>query len=409
MATAPLLRILFVDDEQRILDGLQALLRRYRKKWEMHFVCGGQAGLDVLATAPFDVAVSDIRMPHMDGAEFLTRVQAQYPDVVRIVLSGQTEPHVSKRLVNIAHQFLAKPCDAEKLCEVIEGTMAIRGLLQHPELRVLVNSLGHLPSAPLIYQRVVRLLQSDRGDLTELADLLQEDVALAAKVLQVANSAFFGLPQKISGVTQAVSYLGTETVKALVLSVEVGATLGEIRPVRGLDLDRVRQRDLMAATVARRFLKDKDEGDAAFTAALLQNTGLVILASRRSEQLQQMVDEAIELRCPLVDVERRTLGLSHTELGAFLLGLWGLPAPVVNAVLHHQSPSRSLESRFDPCGAVHVAAALCGQSSQGGPEDVLVPTMDTRYLAALRKGGMKVDIQAWRHLASSVVDQEECR
>ena len=101
----------------------------------------------------------------------------------------------------------------------------------------------------------------------------------------------------------------------------------------------------MTATVARRFLKDKDEGDAAFTAALLQNTGVVILATRRSEQLQQMVDEAIELRCPLVDVERRILGVTHAELGAFLLGLWGLPAPVVNAVLHHQSPSRSLESR----------------------------------------------------------------
>ena len=198
-ATAQLSRILFVDDEPRILDGLQALLRRYRKKWDMHFACGGQAGLDALATAPFDVVVSDIRMPHMDGAEFLTRVQAQYPGVVRIVLSGQTEPHVSKRLVNIAHQFLAKPCDAEKLCEVIEGTMAIRGLLHHPELRELTNSLGHLPSAPLTYQRVVRLLQSDRGDLADLADLLQEDVALAAKVLQVVNSAFFGLPQKDLG------------------------------------------------------------------------------------------------------------------------------------------------------------------------------------------------------------------
>jgi HD-like signal output (HDOD) protein len=284
---------------------------------------------------------------------------------------------------------------------VIDRATAVRALMQQTELRALVNSLGQLPSAPRIYHRLVALLEGDRGELAEVAGLLEEDPALAAKVLQVVNSAFFGLPQRIANVGQAITYLGTEMVKALVLSVEAGSALGAAPRTTGIDMDGLRRRDLTAARLCRKLLPDKAQADAAFTAALLQNVGLAILAARRSEALEGLLAEARATGRPIVEAERSALGTTHPELGAFLLGVWGLPMDVVNAVLHHQTPGGLSATRLDASGAVHVAAALVGEASPGGREDPLVPKLDAAYLAQVGATGQ---IEGWRGLARALVE-----
>lgn len=105
------IKILFVDDEPMVLQGLQRVLRPLRNEWETAFANSGQEALEKLSQEPFDVIVTDMRMPGMDGGQLLTRVKERYPHMVRIILSGQADKTMVMKSVKPAHQYLAKPCD----------------------------------------------------------------------------------------------------------------------------------------------------------------------------------------------------------------------------------------------------------------------------------------------------------
>ena len=101
-------RILFVDDESPVLEALRARLHRLADRWEMHFVESGERAVEELERGVFDVVITDMRMPRMDGAELLCIVSERWPDVIRIVLSGYAESQQTVRLVPYAHQFLGR-------------------------------------------------------------------------------------------------------------------------------------------------------------------------------------------------------------------------------------------------------------------------------------------------------------
>ncbi len=106
---------MFVDDEPRVLEGLKRMLRPKRNEWQMTFVGSAQAALDALKAEPCEVVVTDMRMPGMNGAELLEVVQREYPDTIRLILSGQAETESVMKALGVSHQFLSKPCDAEIL------------------------------------------------------------------------------------------------------------------------------------------------------------------------------------------------------------------------------------------------------------------------------------------------------
>src|SRR5262245_4158883 len=160
-------RILFVDDDQSILDGLRNLLWKYRREMKMAFALGGEDALGQLAKGPFDVIVSDMRMPGMDGATLLQKVKEEYPDVVRIVLSGHAEQEAIFRALPIAHQFLSKPCDADKLCNVIESACRLHTLLNDESVRKAVGKIEKLPSLETTYHELSQaMLRSDASAQT---------------------------------------------------------------------------------------------------------------------------------------------------------------------------------------------------------------------------------------------------
>ncbi len=189
-------RILFVDDEPRVLEALRDLLRRYRNNWDMVFVTSGEQALVETERSHFDVVVSDMRMPQMDGAELLHRLQKTKPHIVRIILSGYSEVEAAMRAVPVAHQFLAKPVEPRKLESVIERACNLQALLQNEEIRSLASKLNNLPSVPKLYADLNRLLAGDNVSSEQVARLVEQDPAMCAKILQLVNSSFFGFPQK---------------------------------------------------------------------------------------------------------------------------------------------------------------------------------------------------------------------
>ncbi|MER3474355.1 MAG: two-component system response regulator [Armatimonadota bacterium] len=393
-------RILFVDDEPNVLQGLQRMLRPMRSEWEMEFAGGGEEALQKMEQAPFDVIVSDMRMPGMNGAQLLKEVARRYPDTVRIVLSGHSDREYILQLVTTTHQYLAKPCDAQTIKDTVNRACALRDLLTSKELSALVSQVKSLPSLPSLYTRIIEILQSDDPSLQKIGQIVSEDIAMSAKVLQLVNSSFFGIARRISNPVQAVMFLGLETVKALVLSVHIFAKWDSSR-VKGFDIERLWHHSMTVGAVAKRLSETEQlsarDVDSAFTAGLLHDVGKLILAASLPDPYQRVLAESKAQNIPLWQAEERTFGTSHAEVGAYLLGLWGLPTSIVEAVAWHHRPAESPARTFCPLTTVHIANALWCANEPG-----CVPDLDTALIESM---GLAERIPIWQTIYQQAMGQ----
>jgi HD-like signal output (HDOD) protein len=372
--------ILFVDDEAPILNGLRVRLHRLRDKWEMQFVASGAEAIQALERGHCDVVVTDMRMPGMDGAELLTIVRDRWPDTVRIVLSGYAELQQVVRLVPYAHQYLSKPCEAGQLENLIDRCLRLHELLRLPALRAVVGRVSKLPAMPQIYARLQSLLASDSTSVHDVAELVASDAAIAAKVLQLVNSAFFRLARRVTNVEQAVSHLGFGAIRNLVICAEVFSRWNARDTRSMLDIEKLQAHVHLVAAAARSIAAGTPYADDAMLAGLLHDIGYWVLANECPEELVDAVATAVALKIPLHEAETRVIGASHAQIGAYLLGIWGLPYPVIEAVAHHHTPASIPQSELDPLGALAIAHAI-------------VPADDTAAFNAALAPDPKVDAQ----------------
>jgi HD-like signal output (HDOD) protein/CheY-like chemotaxis protein len=396
--------IIFVDDEPRVLQGLQRLLRGFRNEWQMEFVESGQQALDRIAQVPFDVVVTDLIMPGIDGAQLLSEIKQRYPHMVRIVLSGNSDREAVLRLVGPAHQYLSKPCDADLLKETIARAFALRDLLANGNLRQVVSQMGTLPSVPNLYLELMQVLRAQEPPIEKIGEIISKDLAMSAKILQMVNSAFFGLPQAMANPTEATIYLGVEIVKALVLSIKAFSQFEQTK-VKSFSLDHIWHHSwrvgLWARWIAMAERQEQKVRYQCFSGGLLHDIGKLVLASGLPAAFQAAMDRAQQDQIPVWQAEQETFGASHAEVGAYLLGLWGLQNPVVEAVALHHRPAQSLNQTFGPLTTVHVANALEHEMrlhSTEGPEAQVARD----YLGAL---GLSERWEFWR---SELKEREEC-
>lgn len=367
----------------------------------MVFLESGEAALDEMRTAPFDVLVTDMRMPVMDGAELLARVHQDYPSTVRIILSGTADLEASMRSVSVSHQFLIKPCEAAELKGVVRRACGLHALLDNPRLQRVVGTITELPVVPRVYRALTSALTDPDVDLGQIADIVEQDIAIAAKVLQLVNSSFFGIRQEITSLRQATSYLGVNTIRDLVLSFEVFNQL-EASALNAISLDQEQEHSLFVGRLARRLLEDKFLAEYAFLAGLLHDVGKLVLAAGAADLWEQVVASDSHSLDPPHLVEEEMLGVSHAEVGAYLLGLWGMPYPVVEAVAHHHHPSAVADQvSLGVLGAVHAADGLAREVMQ--PESAFA-TLDEEYLAQVAAVGR---LPEWRAAAADEVSLDD--
>ncbi|MBI4815603.1 MAG: HDOD domain-containing protein [Deltaproteobacteria bacterium] len=349
-------RILFVDDDQNILDGLENVLYRQRKRWQMVFALGGQAALEELRKGQFHVVVSDMRMPGIDGARLLEYAKELQPSAARFILSGYGDREAVVRALPVAHQFLSKPCDSEILRIVVDRACELQTLLASEEIRAIVGSLDRLPSAPSTYFDLTTAMACADLGAKDVAEIVERDPAMAVKVLQLVNSSYFGVARQLTSIHQAVAYLGTEFLKALALSAHVFATLSP-KPIRGFDIEETQQHSIETARVAQAISPDGKRSDA-FIAGLVHDVGRLVFAVGDPERCSKIGQTVASTARRFHEVEQEVLGVSHAEVGAYLLGVWGLPIPVVEAVAFHHRPSAVFEGDVDLLAAVHIADAV---------------------------------------------------
>lgn len=388
-------RVLFVDDDPLVLDGLRRMLRPMRDEWEMEFCDSGVSALALMAGSPFDVIVSDMRMPGMTGAELLTRVMERHPRTVRLILSGHADQDLILQCVGSTHQFLAKPCDPEAIKATVRRAAATDGALQSDPLKVLVGQMSRLPSIPSLYREIVEALQDPEVSMAAVGRIIGRDISMSAQILKLVNSAFFGLRRRVSSPDEAASYLGLDTLRSLVLSLNAFSQFDGVT-VEGFSFSDLWQHSLQTGAAAKAVAlceqADRKLADEAFVSGLLHDTGKVVMAANFPERYAEVVRlEKAEGLDPC-EAERRVFGASHPDVGGYLLGLWGLPVPVVEAIAFHHRPRLGAERTFSPLTAVHVADAFMHRAlapEGAGPD----PRLDFEYLNDL---GLAARVPAWR-------------
>jgi HD-like signal output (HDOD) protein len=351
-------RVLFVDDEPKVLEGLQRMLRPQRHEWQMSFAEGPTAALEVLAREPFDVVVTDMRMPEMDGAALLEKVRELYPRTGRIVLSGYTEVGFAYRTVRVAHQFLLKPCDAESLRQAVARTCNLQDLLSSESLASVVGEIGELPSAPRLYMSLTQALANPKCSIERIAEIIEQDVGISAKVLQLVNSAFFGLSRDVKSIRQAVNYLGMIILQNLVASVEAFRAFQGSPRLKAFSIEEFESHAQLTARITRTFTMPKIQGEAAMAAAVLHDVGKLVLASRLPEHLEQAIRLSHEKKQPMHEIEAELYAVTHAEIGAYLLGLWGLPMSITEAVAYHHVPLNISHEKLSPVAVVYLSNIL---------------------------------------------------
>ena len=388
--------LLFVDDEKMILDGLRRALHGMRDEWEMKFVDSPAAALQALEQDPFDAIISDMRMPTMDGAELLERVKQLHGDVVRIILSGQSKRETVLRSITPAHQFLSKPCDIQELKRRLGQAFLTRDLLRNQSLASLVSRLHSIPSLPTVYSELTTALESEDTSLVQIEQIISKDVGMAAKILQLANSAFIGARGNVSSLREAVSLIGAETVRSLTLSIHVFSQFDR-HSSAAAHLSALWDHSVAVASLAQRIAHletgSKSMAEECFTAGLLHDVGKILLIAEMPVEYRQVIAGMDTNTHSIRAAELEFVGCPHEQVGAYLMSVWGLPPSIVRAVQFHHTPSETAPAMFSTLTVVHCADALASASDKSPLNHDL--ELDTSHLEGL---GLSEKAAVWRDL-----------
>ena len=397
-------RLLFVDDEPDVLASLKRALREAPPEWETVYVRSGQAALEEMVKAPFDLLVCDLKMPGVNGEDLLAIARKKYPRTIRVVLTSPSDREAVLRLAGPAHQQLSKTCDAKVLCDTVERAFALHGLIGNESLKSVVTQIQSLPSMPSLYVDMLRELRQPEPSIVKLGHIISQDMGMCTKMLQLVNSAFFGLSQQISNPVEAIVYLGVDMVKNIVVSLQLFSVFDGVS-VRNFSFEKLWNHCWLTGVMAKRIAQAENMGaqaDYAFISGLLHDVGKLVLATGLPTQYQAIVDFHQLHSKSLAQSEQEFLGSTHAEIGAYLLGLWGLPAAVVEAVAFHHRPGDAPRKGFSLVSVLHVANAL-EHEREVVLDGIPRAQVDLDYLTEL---GLSERLEFWREsMAFCPMDQ----
>lgn len=391
------LPILFVDDEDAVLRTIQRTLESSGVEWNVRYAPSSEKALELLTREPVAAVVADRRMPPGDGSRLLGEVCDRWPDALRIIMSAPADREVSLEACREAHQFLAKPFTVARLEETLGRAALMRGLMENDTLVGLVRGVRKLPSMPSLYFQLLQELESPDSSLRTIGDIIARDMALTVKVLQVINSPLFRLSQPVTSPQQAATLLGVNLLKSVILYVQVFSSGRE--KSGPFTLQALWKHSMGVASLARAIASDltdsRETQEDTFIAGLLHDVGKLVLMELPDHfaRLESMGGGSGPGGLP---AEYVILGTSHSEVGAYLLGLWGLPDAIVEGVAFHHRPGRHHLPQNVVLASVHTADALW----YADPDpSVPVEGLDECVLPAF---GQEERLERWRVLACAI-------
>jgi HD-like signal output (HDOD) protein len=400
-----MVRILFVDDEPNILSGLKRMMRSQRDEWEMAFCSSGEEALTLLEQSPFDVVVSDMRMPGMDGAQLLDIVRKKYPQTIRVILSGYADQEAVLRTVGPAHVYLAKPCDQRVLQDAIIHPLALRKRLNSTEMQALLAGLSSLPSLPDIFLRLNEELRSPKASAASVSGIIAKDIAMTAEILRLTNSAYFSTPMKVTTPLHAVRTLGMEVIQALVLRIGIFRQFAGSASVIPI-IRQVNDYSLAISNLAQEIAKTEGMEPFVVTssqcAGMLSAIGILVLLDAKGDAYREVIANTGP-GCCLFQAEDKCFGVNHHLVGAYLLSLWGFNDSIIEAVALAPTPGESTGLENKALTAVHAALSLGPRFPSPPPGMEVLEPLDFDYLKRVNREA-RVDV--WRDLAKRLSEKE---
>lgn len=385
--------VLFVSDA-RSMGVWRDRLRGCEPRWHIRYASDVAAAEAIVAAGMFDVVISALQEHEADGLALLGRIQTRSPRTARIVLRPGTTHDATVQELPMAQQVLSSFCEPTELWSVVERTCCLNGLVENPLIRELVGGLDRLPSVPRSYLALSQAMSRAEVRIEEIVAIVEQDSAMALKLLQLVNSAFFGRARKITSLSQAVSYLGLDVLRALALSAQVFGMLGGCS-LQAYGLEQLQERSMQTAYLARRFLAARGMAEEGFTAGLLQDVGRLVLAVGLKDRYREVIDQARQQQQSPREAEQEAFGVTHAEVGAYLMSLWGLPAELIEAIAFHHNPGGVLHEQTELLDAIHVADAEVEAHYER--EACVQPVLDPVLLA---RPGMADTLLRWHAIAA---------
>jgi len=397
------IRILFVDDDKTILDSIERMFFDM-DEWEMDFADSGKEALELIEEEFYDVIVSDMRMPKMNGAELLDKVQDISPSTIRFILSGYSDQEMILKTVGPADQFLSKPCDSDALKQAIKNAQNSLRMIGREELQKIGNNIDTLPTIPKLYQEISEIIEDDKSSINDVASVIQKDIGVTAKIIQLVNSSFFGHPNHIENLTYAISYIGLETLKSIILCSSLFESFSK-NDIRDFDIEGIYQHSTFVSTLARAMMKvissDPKKHDIASMAGMLHDLGKLILIQNRPDEYRSVLKRYEEENVSIATIEKEILGTTHAEIGFYLVNKWGLSEEISAAILYHHKPKSLISENSISSAVVHVADFLSYRE-----------TDNSEYLEGLDEEMLeKLDLlqylPQWEGIADKMLESEE--
>lgn len=349
--------ILFVDSDNLFLDSLKRMLRQHKIDWKNFYVNSAEEAVKVLSSSKIDIIVSEISLPKMNGLELMHHVSKITPEIVRVIISTLSSKHLFIESSKIAHKIIEKPFNLDEFISYIELVFKQKKSAIPYEAQAILTSIEQLPSPPEIYSKIENLLSTEY-EVKDIARLVMQDTALMANLLKLLNSASMGFTSKITDITMAINLLGSDVLKALCINIHSFDTLMNDK-IKGYSTQLLQQHTISVGNISKNIAQqlgfDKNRCNEAFMAGALHDIGKLVYYKYFRNTYKVIVDESKVQNKPVWEIEKDIIGISHAEIGAYLLSIWSFDDEIVEGVCYHHAPSLSTDISPKILTCVHIA------------------------------------------------------
>lgn len=335
--------VLFVDDEAMLLKLYDIFFNQKADKWKAYICSDPNEVNEIIKNNPVDIVVSDYNMLNMDGAEVLKKVVEKFPWVIRIIITASYDEAQRLKALNYAHRCIIKPAKLKDMESDIENAFMIFKSDISRIVRTKITGIDSLPAIPKIFKELTdEINKGEDASLGEIAKIVAKDPNMSVNILKIINSPFFSKDKNIVKAEHAVTMLGLNIVKSLILSAELIKIFPVTNENAKLIDDVIEHSTLCAQLMKLIFEYEKKSGnvkpedvDLAETIGMLHDVGKIMLASlypalyRDIHDIKHSSDESFS------GLERHIIGVDHAEVAAYLLSLWGLPSKIPEIISKH--------------------------------------------------------------------------
>ncbi|MGB9771658.1 MAG: HDOD domain-containing protein [Candidatus Kapaibacteriota bacterium] len=351
--------ILFLSDETTIKEIIRNVVP-LQDDFDIFFAESGEKGLQILANNKIDIFFGSPNITLPSGSNIFYEIKRVFPETIRFALVSNLESPSVAQLSQYVHQFVQPPYTLENLKERIERTSSLQKTLKNEKIKELVQNITALPSLPELYIQIEQEVARPDFSLSKIGNLIAKDPNLTAKILQIVNSAYFGLQREITNINFALSYLGVNVIKSLIFYIHLFSNF-KVTPENRKYLEQFWKHSLIVASntyhLAEKHLTSKSEIDSAYTAGVLHDVGKFVLLNTYTYP-QNVMLLAEQKAMDNLEAENEIYQCTHAEIGAYLLGLWGFPITIVEAVAYHHQPSKLKKSSLNFSTILHIADFL---------------------------------------------------